>query len=102
MEDEVGAGAGGDHLGVGLEAADGLGEAVSQEGHVDEEAEALDLLNHDRRREQRGRHCNDMSVYPYFGILATLPLRLHFTEPYHWWLSLLIGHYSQLPSPCRQ
>ena len=63
MEDEVGAGAGGDHLRVGLEAAHGLGESVAQEGHVDEEAEALDLLNHDRRREQRGRHCNEMSDY---------------------------------------
>ena len=60
MEDEVGARAGAHRLGGALEAADGLREAVAEEDDVDEEAEALDLLHHDRGGEQGGRHCKDI------------------------------------------
>ena len=46
-------------LGRALEVADGLCEAVAEEGGVDEGAEPLDLLHHDRRREEGGCHCDD-------------------------------------------
>ena len=47
-------------LGGTLEEADCLREAVAEEDDVDEEAEALDLLHHDRGGEQGGRHCKDI------------------------------------------